>query len=255
MDEAVPAPEGLDVGDASHISAIVLVVLKIVLLLEVLGLGGVFEGSGEVLHTFGVRDWVDIDRSRPVDIDEHLLVLLSVVSGSIPDWVHHEVILSGVQSDFLVEKREREVGAEASIDKLTCRCHENDIESGRVELLPGILFAVVHQPISLLEHRDSEGFFVEVNSFIQSEREEGLRHGAFIKRAKAVIELRVLVFVVIFFNADRSPREVLKVVIQLNEENTIVSVDEAAFLLQLRRPERRIVRPVALPFSTTPWVS
>ena len=70
-----------------------------------------------------------------------------------------------------------------------------------------------------------------------------------------MIELRVLVFVVIFFNADRSPREVLKVVIQLNEENTIVSVDEAAFLLQLRRPERRIVRPVALPFSTTPWVS
>ena len=69
-----------------------------------------------------------------------------------------------------------------------------------------------------------------------------------------MIELRVLVFVVIFLNADRSPREVLKVVIKLNEENAIVSIDEAAFLLQLRRPERRIVRPVALPFSTSPWV-
>ena len=45
MDKAIPAPKGLDVGDASHISAIVLVVLKIVLLLEVLGLGGVFKGS------------------------------------------------------------------------------------------------------------------------------------------------------------------------------------------------------------------
>ena len=44
MDEAVPAVERLDVGDTCHISAVVLVVRKIVLLVEVLGLGGVFEG-------------------------------------------------------------------------------------------------------------------------------------------------------------------------------------------------------------------
>ena len=44
MDEAVPAAEGLDVGDTCHISAVVLVIRKVVLLLEVLGLGGVFEG-------------------------------------------------------------------------------------------------------------------------------------------------------------------------------------------------------------------
>ena len=146
------------------------------------------------------------------------------------------------------------MGAEASIDEFTVCCHENDIELGGLELLPSIFFAVVHKALSLLEHRDSKCLFVEINSFIQNEREEGLRHGAFIKRAKAVIELRVLVFVVIFLNADRSPREVLKVVIKLDKENAIVSVDEAAFLLQLRRPERRIVRPVALPFSTSPWV-
>ena len=45
MDEAVPAVKGLDVLDASHIPTIVFVVLKIVLLFEVLSLGGVFEGS------------------------------------------------------------------------------------------------------------------------------------------------------------------------------------------------------------------
>ena len=45
MDEAVPAVEGFDVLDASHIPTIVFVVLKIVLLFEILGLGGVFEGS------------------------------------------------------------------------------------------------------------------------------------------------------------------------------------------------------------------
>ena len=58
------------------------------------------------------------------------------------------------------------MGAEASIDELTVGCHEHDIELGGIELLPSIFLAVVQKALSLLEHRDCECLFVEVNSFI-----------------------------------------------------------------------------------------
>ena len=152
MDEAVPAVEGLDVGDTCYVSAVVLVVLKIVLLFKILSLGGVLKGCREVLHTFGITNWLNVYCSGAVDINEHFLVLLGIVSGRVPDWVYHEDILTCVQSDLLVEERESEVGAEASIDEFTVCCHEDDIEFGWIELLPSILFAVVQQAISLLEH-------------------------------------------------------------------------------------------------------
>ena len=46
-----------------------------------------------------------------------------------------------------------------------------------------------------------------------------------------------------------------KVVFQFNVENAIVSVDVIDLLLQLGRPERRIVGPVALPLSAAPRIS
>ena len=166
MDEAIPAVEGIDVGDASHIPTVVLVVFKIVLLLEVFGLGSVFKGSREVIHTLGIINCVNVDHSRTVDVDEHFPVHLIVFNGGVPERVHHEDIPSGLQYNFLVKERKSEMGAEASIDEFSAILHENNIEFGGLELDPGILLAVIPQTLTLLKHGDSECSLVEVNCFL-----------------------------------------------------------------------------------------
>ena len=114
----------------------------------------------------GIINSVNVDHSRPVDVDEHLPVLLIVFNGGVPERVHHENILSGLQHDFLVEERESEVGAEASIYELSALLHENNIEFGGLKLDPRILLAVIPQTLTLLKHGDSECSLVEVNCFL-----------------------------------------------------------------------------------------
>ena len=60
---------------------------------------------------------------------------------------------------------------------------------------------------------------------MQSEREEGLWQWTLIFRTKAVIQLRVNILSVIAIHADRCPTKMLQIVIQLDKEDTIVSVD------------------------------
>ena len=63
----------------------------------------------------------------------------------------------------------------------------------------------------------------------------------------------VLIWVIVY--TDRGPREVLQVVIQLDEEDAIVTVNETYLLLQGRGPQRGVIGPVTSPLSSAPWIS
>ena len=107
----------------------------------------------------------------------------------------------------------------------------------------------------MLEDRDGEGVLVEVDLGRKSEGEEGLGHGAVIKRlVKAMVELRVDVLLIVIFNADTGPRKVLQVIVQFNEEHAVIAVYKATLLLESGGPQGRLVRPITLPFTTTPWI-
>ena len=60
---------------------------------------------------------------------------------------------------------------------------------------------------------------------MKSEREEGLWQWTLIFRTKAVIKLRMNILSVIAIHTDRCPTKMLQIVIQLDKEDTIVSVD------------------------------
>jgi len=44
-------------------------------------------------------------------------------------------------------------------------------------------------------------------------------------------------------------------IIEVHPENTVIAIYKSNLISQFFRPERRLVRPVAVPFTTTPWVS
>ena len=47
----------------------------------------------------------------------------------------------------------------------------------------------------------------------------------------------------------------LEVVFQLDEKLTVITIDEIDLLLQLGRPEARLVGPVTLPLALTPRIA
>ena len=63
------------------------------------------------------------------------------------------------------------------------------------------------------------------------------------------------VLLIVVLNADACPCEVFQIVVQFDKEHSIVSIDEAEFLLESRCPERRLVRPVTLPHAASPRVA
>lgn len=47
----------------------------------------------------------------------------------------------------------------------------------------------------------------------------------------------------------------LQVIFELDEELTVVTIDEVALLLKRWRPERRLIGPVTLPLALTPRIA
>ena len=78
---------------------------------------------------------------------------------------------------------------------------------------------------------------VEIDSTIQSKRKESLGHRALIFVPEAMVQLRVDVLIIVVLHADRSPTEVLQVVLQFDEENAIVFIKIPALSLQLGGPQ------------------
>ena len=63
---------------------------------------------------------------------------------------------------------------------------------------------------------------------------------------------------IVVLNTDRRPAEVIHIVVQLDEENAIITIYIAAFSLNFLVylcPKGRFIRPVALPFTAAPWVA
>lgn len=143
VDEAIPAVEGLNIRDTSHIPAVLLIILKIVLHFKVHGLGGVLEGFGQVLHAHRILNLVNVDYLGSVNVNKDLTVHIIVLNCSVPEWVDHEYILAWSQLNILIKERESETGAESSINELSALLHKDDVELGGFEELLRVLLAVV----------------------------------------------------------------------------------------------------------------
>ena len=70
-----------------------------------------------------------------------------------------------------------------------------------------------------------------------------------------MVQLRVSILARVVFDADRGPREVLQVVTQLDEEDSVVAILVAYLLFERRGPQVGLIRPVTLPFALPPRVS
>ena len=70
-----------------------------------------------------------------------------------------------------------------------------------------------------------------------------------------MVKLRVLVLCIVVLNTDRGPGEVLKVVLQFDKENAVITLYEANLLLESWCPELGLVGPVTLPLSTAPGIT
>jgi len=103
------------------------------------------------LHAGVVFDLGQVDGLRAVDVDKHLSVYVIVVRGIVPDWVDHENVLSRLQRDFRVQERKAEATSEPSVDELSRRRHQQDVELSWREKLLLVFESVVLKTVTLLK--------------------------------------------------------------------------------------------------------
>ena len=115
------------------------------------------------MHSVFITDLVQLDALRRVDIDHDFPVQIVILNSTVPHRVNHEDVLSRLYCDILIQQGEHESVTEPGIDEFSGRGHQDNVEVGRVKLLPLLLQAVLLESIALLKDRDREGVLAEVN--------------------------------------------------------------------------------------------
>ena len=71
-----------------------------------------------------------------------------------------------------------------------------------------------------------------------------------------MIALSILIAIVLFTLADLQPLKVVDEVFETHPECAIVlCLDKADFLLNLIRPELRVMGPITIPLEAGPWIA